>query len=161
MKIKYYKFIKNFLPSFIFYPLFFSTRYSLNSKFSQSGVMALPSIIVISLLILIAGIGIASSGFFENMMSYGDVNSKKSLVYAEAGAEDAFERLVKNKNCSCSSYTLNFDNGSAAIAVSGDASSKTIVSEGAVSDKKRKVQVVVSFDANDKATQISWQEITN
>lgn len=128
---------------------------------NQKGVMALPSIIVISLLVLIAGIGIASSGFFENMMSYGDVNSKKALVYAEAGAEDAFERLVKNKNCSCSSYSLNFSDGGAAITVSGGASDKTIISDGTVSGKKRKVQVGVSFDANDKASQTSWQEIAN
>lgn len=121
----------------------------------------MPSIIMISFLVLIAGIGIASSGFFENMMSYGDVNSKKALVYAEAGAEDAFERLVKNKNCSCSSYSLSFSDGSAAIAVSGGASSKTVVSEGTVNGKKRKVQVTVSFDANDEATQTGWQEIVD
>ncbi len=133
---------------------------------SQRGVMALPSIIMISLLILIAGIGIASSGFFENIMSYGDVNSKKALFYAEAGAEDAFRRVIKAKKCneggspSCSSYSLTFSDGSANITVSGS-NSKTIVSEGVVTAKKRKIQVVVSFDSANEATQTSWEEITN
>lgn len=138
-------------------------RHSPNSKFSgQRGVMALPSIIVISLLVLIAGIGIASSGFFENLMSYGEIGSKKSLLAAEAGAEDAFERLTRDKDCSsCLSYSLSFDDATTNIIVSNSgANQKTITSEGNYRGKKRKVQVVVDFDSiTDKATQTSWQEI--
>lgn len=133
---------------------------------ASRGVMALPSIIVISLLVLIAGIGVASTGFFESIMSYGEADAKKALFIAEAGAEDAFQRVVRDKLCneggvpSCSSYTLAIGEGSASIAVSGSGT-KTIVSEGTVKGKRRKVQVVVSFDSSYKATQTSWQEITN
>jgi hypothetical protein len=128
--------------------------------------MALPSIIMISVLILVAGVGIGSSGFFEVVMSGDDVDSKTALSNAEAGAEDALERVVRNKLCneggspSCSSYTLTFTEGTAAITVSGT-SPKTITSEGKLKNIKRKVQISVSFDSNNKATVTSWQEVTN
>lgn len=139
-------------------------------QMSSGGVIALPSIILISILVLIAGIGISTSGFFESVMSSGDANSKKALSAAEAGAQDAFLRVVKNKLCNeggspvCSSYTLSLNDGVATstttITVSGS-NPKTITSEGSVAGKTRKIQVTVSFDANNKATQTGWQELAN
>ena len=132
----------------------------------ERGVMALPSIIMISLLVLIAGIGLATSGFFEMAMSYGDGDAKRALSLAEGAAEDAFQRVVRNRLCneggnpSCTSYTLSLDQGTATVTVAG-ASTKTIVAEGVVKGKHRRVEVVVSFDAYNKATQTSWRELTN
>lgn len=137
---------------------------------SSRGLIALPSILLMSILVLAAGIGIASSSFFENAMSSGDAETKKALAAAEAGAEDAFLRVVKNKLCNeggtppCASYTIALSGGfppsSATVTISGS-SPKTILSVGTTGDKTRKIQVIVSFDAVNKATQTSWQEITN
>lgn len=133
---------------------------------SARGVMALPSIIMISLFVLVAGIGLASSGFFESIMGYGDSDGRKALFVAEAGAEDAFQRVVRNRLCneggipSCTSYAFSAGEGTATVGVAGT-NPKTIVSSGVVRGAQRSVQVVVSFDALEKATQTSWQEITN
>ncbi len=134
------------------------------------GVIALPAIILMSGLILIAGLGIASSSFLENAMSYDDADSQKALAAAEAGARDAFLRLVKNKLCNqggtppCLAYALSFTDttatSTAAITVTG-VNPKTILSTGSVNGKIRVVQVVVAFDSNNKATQTSWREITD
>lgn len=133
---------------------------------STEGVIALPAIILISMLVLVAGIGISSSSFLEDSMSFDDSSSKKALAIAEAGAEDAFLRIVKNKICNeggtpdCSSYALSLMGGTADISVAGG-SNKVITAEGVLGNKKRKVQVNVSFDGNDEATQTNWQEITS
>lgn len=99
-------------------------------------------------------------------MSAGDRDSKKALTVAETGAEDAFIRVVRNKRCNeggtpaCSSYTLTLTDGTATITVTGSGS-KTIVSQGTVGNKTRKIQVDVSFDSNNKATKTGWAEVTN
>jgi hypothetical protein len=129
-------------------------------------VVALPAVLVIAALVLIAGIGIASSGFWASSIGAGDNGSKIALAIAEAGAEDAFLRVVRNKQCNtggtpaCDAYTLTFPLGAAEVTVAGIAP-KTILSQGVVGSIRRKVQVEVAFDANDKATQTSWKEVTN
>lgn len=123
----------------------------------ENGIAAIPTVIVISAIILIAGLGIAGSGFVESLVSFGDYESKRALYVAEAGAQDAFKKLVRDKNCSCN-YTLTLDSGTAAITVSGT-NPKTITSLGEVGSKKRRIKVVVSYDTNDKATYTEWKEI--
>ncbi len=137
--------------------------YILNSK--SCGVAALPAIIVIAMVILLVGVGISSTGFIENLSSYGELENKKALAAAETGAADGFERLVRNRNCggSCpNNYTIVVGDADADVVISDDtASTKKIVSTGRVGFKRVKIQVIVSFNANGKATQDLWQEITN
>ncbi|MBI2515227.1 hypothetical protein HYV91_03585 [Candidatus Wolfebacteria bacterium] len=130
----------------------------------ERGVVALPAIILISLLVLVAGLGISSSGFLEGSMSFNDAEGKKALLIAEAGAEDAFMRVARNKLCNegglpdCSAYALSLLGGVASVAVSGS-NPKTITSEGAIGAKKRTVQIEISFDSVNQASQTSWKEI--
>lgn len=133
----------------------------------MKGVAALPTIILIAMVILLAAVGVSSSGFIEGLISYGELESKKTLFAAEVGARDAFERVVRSKRCnidaspSCSSYSLIVDDATASIVVSGSGNVRTIVSTGQIGVIKSKIQVEISFDANDKATQTSWKQITN
>jgi hypothetical protein len=131
----------------------------------QKGVAALPAIIVIAMVILLVGVGISSTGFIENLSSYGELENKKALAAAEAGAADGFERLVRNRSCggSCpNNYTIVVGDADADVVISDDtASTKKIISTGRVGFKRVKIQVIVSFDANGKATQDSWQEIVD
>lgn len=135
-------------------------------KIGENGVAALPTIIIISMIILLVGVGVASSGFIEGLSSFGELENKKALFAAEAGAMDAFKRIVKNTNCNtggapdCSSYSLAIDDATATIAISGSAV-KTIVSIGQFGIKKVKIQVQASVDANRKITQTSWQQLTD
>ncbi|MBI4993400.1 hypothetical protein HZC33_00350 [Candidatus Wolfebacteria bacterium] len=136
------------------------------SKFKESGVAALPTIVIISMIILVVGIGVASSGFVEGLSSFGELENKKALFAAEAGAMDAFKRIGKNINCNsggtpnCSNYSLIIGDATAMVSVSGSGV-KTIISNGQVGFKKAKIQVIVSIDANGKITQTSWQQLTN
>lgn len=130
----------------------------------KKGVAALPAIIVIAMVILLIGVGISSTGFIENLSSYGELENKKALAAAEAGAADGFEKLVRNRNCSgaCANYTLEVGDADADIVISDDtASTKKIVSTGRVGFKRVKIQVIVSFDTNNEASSTSWQEITD
>lgn len=130
------------------------------------GVAALPTILIIAMVILLVGIGISSSGFIEGLSSFGELENKKALFAAESGAKDAFERIVKNKNCNvgasptCLNYSLSVGDGTASIAISGS-DIKTIISSGTVNNIIAKIKVIVSFDQYGKATQTSWQQITD
>lgn len=141
--------------------------YKLSVMGYNKGVAALPTIILIAMVILLAAVGVASSGFIEGLISYGELESKKTLFAAEVGARDAFERVVRNKRCnidaspSCSNYSLDVGDAIASIVVSGSGSARTIVSTGQIGVVKSKIQVEISFDANDKAVQTSWRQITN
>lgn len=129
------------------------------SRHLRRGVAALPTVLIIAMVVVIASIGIASSGFVESLVSFGDYESKQAFAVAEAGAQDALKRLVRDKTCTCN-YTLTLGSGTATITVSGT-NPKTIASVGAVGNKKRKIEVTVSWDGNDKASQTAWQEVTN
>lgn len=81
--------------------------------------------------------------------------SQEAFGYAEAGAENALLRLLRDP--SFSSETLSFSGGSATISVSGS-TTKTIVSEGVSGSFRRKVQVTATH-SNDIITVINWSEI--
>ena len=143
-----------------------------NSKFqipnsntnSNNGAAALPTIIIIAMIILLAGIGAASSGFVENLISYSELESKKALFAAEAGAKDAFKRIGRNKNCNtdapitCAGYSINVGDATSTITVSGG-DNKTILSSGQVGSIEVRIQVEIYFDQNNKVIQSSWKQL--
>lgn len=126
---------------------------------NQDGLAALPTVIIISVIVLLAGMGIAGTGFIESLLSLGNYESKQALYIAEAGAHDALKRLVRDKNCSCN-YTLTVGDGTATLSVTGS-NPKTIVSKGELKMKKRQIRIVVSWDANDEVTYSEWKEVTD
>lgn len=134
---------------------------------NNKGIAALPTIVIISMIILLAGVGISASGLVENLISYGELEGKNALFAAEAGGRDAFERAVRNKDCNngvpplCSSYSISVGDATADVTVSGS-NPKTIISIGQDGFQKAKIQVVVSYDAvTNKATQTSWKQLTD
>ncbi len=78
-----------------------------------------------------------------------------ALVIAEGGADNAIVQLLRNPNYS--GEALNLDNGQVTITVTG-ATTKTVQSQGAVSDVERTIQVEATF-TNGVMTITSWQEI--
>lgn len=144
-------------------------------KFDNRGAAALPSVIFLVFLILVIGISISTISFSEIMVSLGSLKSNKALRYAEAGAKDALERIVRNKNYACASpstgcYQIDFvtsgcstNDGCARITVSSASNPKVVVSEGRVENYIHRVQVEVTFDSsqNGEITAINWQELTD
>ena len=81
--------------------------------------------------------------------------SEESLKIAEAGAENAVLKLIRNPNYS--GETLNIGTNTATITVTGT-STKTIVSQGKEGDFTKKVQVIGTF-TGDVFNVTSWTSI--
>ena len=131
---------------------------------ANNGVAALPTIIIVAMIILLASIGAASSGFVENLISYSELESKKALFAAEAGAKDAFKRIGRNKDCNiggsstCASYSIAVGDATSTITVSGT-NNKTILSSGQVGNIEVRIQVEAYLDQNNKLIQSSWKQL--
>lgn len=80
----------------------------------------------------------------------------KALTVAQAGAENAILRLLRDDTYS--GETINIDSDSATIAVSPGISPKTITSTSTVGNFKRVVEVVGAF-SNNTFTISTWKEI--
>jgi hypothetical protein len=81
--------------------------------------------------------------------------STHALEIAEAGAQNALIRLIRNPNYSGETLTVN--GGNATVVVTGT-STKTIRSTGTTGSFSRKVQVTVMFTGG-VFTVIGWQEV--
>ena len=132
----------------------------------NKGVAALPVITIIAMVILLAALGAAGSGFIEGLISYSELENKKALFAAEAGAKDAFKRVARDRNCNlggtptCANYFLGIGDATSSIIISGD-NPKTIISSGQMENIIIKIQLIISFDSNNKAIQTSWRQITD
>lgn len=150
---------------------------------NEKGIAALPTIIIISLFVLLISVALISSGLIENAISFGHKESQEAYVAAEFGARDAIIRISRDKDFTSAGYTITAGAGGANVTVSGT-TTKTIVSIGTVSNKTRKIQVVVNVGvcnggSNDgnactahsscpgggcgfgKVKQVSWEEVIN
>lgn len=150
---------------------------------SETGIAALPTIIIISLFVLLISVALISSGLIENAISFGHKESQEAYVAAEFGAQDAIIKISRDKDFTSAGYTITAGAGAANVAVSGT-TTKTIVSIGTVSNKTRKIQVVINVGvcnggSNDgnacaahsscpgggcgfgKIKQVSWEEVVN
>lgn len=123
----------------------------------RRGVVALPTIIVISLIVLAGGIGIAGSGFVETLISFGDYESGQAFYAAESGVHDAIKRLLRDGNCACI-YDLLINAARVSVRVEGE-NPKIITSTGRVGRKQRTLQVTATRDSNQKLTYSFWKEI--
>lgn len=144
---------------------------------NNSGFATIPTILAVSVIILVIAFGIAASTFTEGISSAAEKQSAAAFNFAEDGAKDALLRIARNKNYSCASidcYSLNLalngctnNNGCAKISVSAGAGTKgdpkIITSSGIKQDKTRKVEVQVIYDSSvlGEIGTTTWQELTN
>lgn len=82
--------------------------------------------------------------------------SVQALNYAEAGAEEAVLRLLRDPNYP--GGTLTIDAVSVSINLTGDAVNKTIVSIASYNGFTKKIQATVSL-ANNRLTLVSWKQV--
>lgn len=132
---------------------------------NEKGAMALSSILALSIILLALGLAMAFSGFIQSDITYNQDKAAIAFFIADAGAKDALEKVVRNKNYSNTGYTLTFADGSANIVVSKDilAIDRTeILSTGVSGENTKKVRVVLNTntnnDGNGKVTIESWEE---
>jgi hypothetical protein len=118
-------------------------------------------------LIVVAGVAIAAISFNETSTAQIASDSSQALVYAQAGALDALQKLSRNSLYTCPGsgcYTIDFvtngcsnNTGCASISVTGNPT--VITSQGRCNNSIRKVQVTVTFDSDGVITVASWQEL--
>jgi uncharacterized protein (UPF0333 family) len=142
-------------------------RFYLDNK----GLASLPTVIALGVLILTVGVSIAAMSFSENLAAMRAVQSPRALFYAESGAQDALQKIVRNKNFTAtSSYQMefatngctNFD-GCAIITVESVNNGRSVTSTGRYKSSIRTVHVDVIWDENSfgEINNQIWQEVTN
>lgn len=139
---------------------------------NEKGAMAMSSILALSLILLALGLAMAFSGFIQSDITYNQDKAAIAFYAAEAGAKDAMEKIVRNKNYDSAGYVLDLPNSSANVAVCHNnniivcpniiADRTEIFSTGAAGGNIKKVRVVLNtdFDGNGygKVTIESWEE---
>jgi len=160
---------------------------NLNFQINDSlGFIALPIIIALAALILIASASVITLSFNETDISSDVAKSQQALVYAESGAREAFEQIVRN-NSSCTDvgcytttadvdcgtilsnvdcFTIDFtsnstgcsttNNGCARVKVASATTPKIVTSVGTVGNVTRAIQATVTLDVNGAITGITW-----
>lgn len=120
----------------------------------KSGQILVSLLVFTSIAIIIASGATIVTLINSQSTSYLDLG-QKALQTAEAAAENAILRLLRDSNYA--GETLDVESGTATITVSGT-STKNIIATGTNGNFKRKVQVVATY-TNNILSITSWQEI--
>lgn len=118
-------------------------------KNNQKGLAALFISILVLFIIFGIIISVATLIFSEQKILKNIIKSSQSYYAAEAGIEDALLRLKNSPGMSALSYNLNVANASANINISSIiGGSRVITSQGDVSNRVRKIQIVYAVDTD-------------
>ena len=134
-------------------------------SYNQTGMASIPTVLVLMALIISVGVLISSISISDNASVSDTNNSGRALNYAQLGAKDALERIVRNKDY-VGSYSVSIVNGGcvdpynacANVVVGAGSNPKIINVEGRSKDLKRKIQVDVTLDSNGLITSYNWKE---
>jgi len=108
------------------------------------------TIITFFILIIMLAVGLSMSALvaYSQKVSTALVKSAQSYYAAESGVEDALLRLNDNPQLSATSYTLTVAGASTTVTIPAIVGgSRSIVSEGDLLNRKRKIQVVYSINS--------------
>jgi hypothetical protein len=118
------------------------------SPLARAGQAALSFIFLVGSVVILVGVtlGFLVTSFVNT--SFGFVAAQKALAVADAGARDAYLRLLRNKDLtSPSGYTVPLGSDSATVTVTQASPSTgfvTIVSVATISFHTRRVQIIAS-----------------
>jgi hypothetical protein len=119
----------------------------------QSGQTAVA--LLIFMMVVITLTAVAATITIVNVRSNNALaGGEQALAYAESGAENALERLLRDPGYT--GETMSFADGAATISISGTVA-KTIVSEGTNGNQSRTVTVTASY-TNNALAPTSWSE---
>ena len=128
---------------------------ALRSKFRDSGVSTLPTMLLLGGIIIEIAIAIAFLTYYFNTLNYASRLSAEALETARAGVQDAIIKVVRDKDCpnvSCPSpYTVETSNGrTATVSICKDTCSgagKTqVISTASALNRQKKIQAILSVD---------------
>lgn len=117
----------------------------------MKGQVALSTVLLIASVIAEIGVGLAFIFFLILNSGLGGRLSTEALAASQAGLQDAFVKIVRDKNFSSAGYDLTVGSRTTRVTVTKDspAVGKTaIVSVGAASFRQRKLQAIVVVNSN-------------
>ncbi len=133
-------------------------KYKTNKN--KNGFSLLPTVLVAGLIITEVGIALTFIMYLSNSASYGVRLSQEAFFGARSGVNDAFLRIIRNKDFSSSGYNLMVGRANVNIVVQKNSNSSTIISTGTVLNRQKKMQAIVSVDSETgEAALFSLQEI--
>lgn len=132
---------------------------------NEKGAMALSLILALSIILLVLGMAMSFTSFTENNIVYNQDKAANAFYIAEAGARDAMQKVVRNKNFSHMGYSLAMAGGNAMIVVNKDAPAferTEILSTAVAGLNTKKIRVILNTDAdnddNGKIAIMFWEE---
>lgn len=127
---------------------------------SQKGLVAMPAIVILSIIMLTIGITTSFLSFNQNNISANNHLSQKTYYIAETGIKDAFLKIARNKKYD-TDYSLPINNGIANIVFDTSIPNQTkIISTGIINNYTKKIQVTLNVTTNGKVTLESWIELS-
>ncbi len=128
------------------------------------GQAALSFVFLVGSIVILIGVtlGFLASSFVN--ATYGFTVAQRALSIADAGARDAYLRLLRNKDLSSpSGYTMPLGTDSALVTVTQDSPATglvTVVSVATISFHTRKIQFVASVTSSTgQISLVSWKEV--
>ncbi|MBI2888636.1 MAG: hypothetical protein HYY10_01805 [Candidatus Liptonbacteria bacterium] len=125
---------------------------------------ALSFVFLVGSIVILIGVtlGFLASSFVNS--TYGFTAAQRALSIADAGARDAYLRLLRNKDLSSpSGYAVPLESDSAQVTVTQDSPTTglvTVVSVATISFHTRKVQFIASVTTSTgQISLVSWKEI--
>ena len=137
---------------------------------NNNGLASLPTVIALAALILTVGVSVGAVAFSENLAALKASQSPRALFFAESGAQDALQKIVRNKNFTTSTYQIEFAtngctnyDGCAIISVGATANGRSVTSTGQYKTSIRKINVQITWDADShgEISSQTWREVTN
>ena len=147
--------------------------------FSRGGVATLPTVLIISGVILSIAIAGSFLAALVSNTTANDLYSSEAFTAARAGAEDARLRIIRYKcdngkttHSACPAIgevngeTINFSNGTAKVWIEGapqslgnDSYRIVVHSLGTVRNRNKKIEAIIITDGNNDVTTHSFREI--
>ena len=126
----------------------------------QRGFSLLPVVLVASIIIVEIGIALTFVMYLTNSASYDVRLSQEAFFGARSGINDAFLRIIRDKNFSSSGYNLVVGRVNVNIIVEKNSNFSTITAKGTILNREKIMQGIVSVDQETgEATLFSLQEI--
>ena len=131
--------------------------------YEYKGLVMLPTIIILSLVVLAIGASMTISGFIESLMSKATIETQESFYLADSGIEDALLRIAYPDDFFTSSgdWFLFASGAGPSINVSGTGgdTTRTIISSVTDGKYKKTIETTVTLDEESGGiTAIVWEE---
>ncbi|MBW6441229.1 hypothetical protein K0B03_04375 [Patescibacteria group bacterium] len=127
---------------------------------SQNGLVALPSIVILSLIMLTIGIAMSFSSFTQNTISFNSEITQRSYFVAESGIKDAMMKITRNKNYNID-YALQINADEAIVTFDTSIPNQTkVTSTSTINNHTKKIEATLDVTSSGKVTILSWHELS-